>query len=211
MENYFENLNLAKEAIEKSFADFKFNLKNQENNVEKLIQELIFSRENHRDIFLLGFGRSSDVLNFFSTRLVQSIEYNWGQERLFEKHKVKMVNEDDFEPIIPPNTLVICLTGTGKTSLTLSFAEAYLEMGAKLILVTSNTEGTLWKNEKVELKIYVPGLDETDIAKKSPALEPDTPIRFKDTNPGPTYFEFNSLILFESIISVLKKSVESRH
>ncbi len=181
-------------------------LETQSEQIRLIIQDLLEARKDKKEVVLLGAGRCAEILNMFATRLVQPVRYKETETRLFDKKLVKLVSEKAFVSVIKPNALVICLSGTGKTGLTVTFAEVYVDMGANLILITSNRKGKLVK--KARVTIYLPGISDKDIEKHEYEYGTEQPIYIENTHPGPTIFECSALILLESICFAIIRNIE---
>jgi D-arabinose 5-phosphate isomerase GutQ len=174
----------------------KQHIMSQKESIDYLVQEILMAREKGGEIVLVGVGRCADILRMFMTRLLQ-------RPLLLSRSMVKIVSEGPFEPTISPDSLVICLSGSGRTMPTIAYAKRYAEMGAKLIFITSNRKSVLV--DAAKKWIFIPGLQKRDIHKPEYAYGPDQPVYFENSHPGPTLFECASLVLFDSVISSIQK------
>ncbi|AOL16205.1 6-phospho 3-hexuloisomerase [Sulfolobus sp. A20] len=112
--------------------------------VNKMISELENFYKNNRagKVLVMGAGRSGLVGRAFAMRLLH-LGYN------------SYVLGETIVPAIGKNDIVIAISGSGRTKLILTAAEAAKEAGAKLIAITSYNDSPLSKI--ADIVVEVPG------------------------------------------------------
>lgn len=112
--------------------------------VERMVNELIDFYKNRRNgkILIMGAGRSGLVGRAFAMRLLH-LGYN------------SYVLGETIVPPIGENDIVIAISGSGRTKLIVTAAEAAKEAKAKIIAITSYSESPLGKI--ADIIVEVPG------------------------------------------------------
>ncbi len=112
--------------------------------VNKMISELENFYKNNRagKVLVMGAGRSGLVGRAFAMRLLH-LGYN------------SYVLGETIVPAIGKNDIVIAISGSGRTKLILTAAEAAKEAGAKLVAITSYNDSPLSKI--ADIVVEVPG------------------------------------------------------
>ncbi|MEM1629494.1 MAG: 6-phospho-3-hexuloisomerase [Saccharolobus sp.] len=113
-------------------------------HVNRMVDELENFYKNNRNgkVMVMGAGRSGLVGRAFAMRLLH-LGYN------------SYVLGETIVPAIGKNDLVISISGSGRTKLILTAAEAAKEAGAKLIAITSYYDSPLAKIS--DIVVEVPG------------------------------------------------------
>jgi len=113
-----------------------------DNQVSKMIEELVDAYERGARILVMGAGRSGLVGRAFAMRL------------LHLGYQVAVLGETII-PRIRENDLVMALSGSGRTRLIVTAAEAAKHVGARIIAVTSYPDSPLAK--LADIIVVVPG------------------------------------------------------
>lgn len=110
--------------------------------VNKMISELENFYKNNRagKVLVMGAGRSGLVGRAFAMRLLH-LGYN------------SYVLGETIVPAIGKNDIVIAISGSGRTKLILTAAEAAKEAGAKLIAITSYNDSPLSKIADIVVEV----------------------------------------------------------
>jgi D-arabinose 5-phosphate isomerase GutQ len=180
-------------------------LKDQEKQIKSFIKLLVETKKDDGSIFLIGAGRSANILNFFMTRLIQLG---------FSEKNLSLVTEEKIPLLDPEKTLVICLSGTGLTEPAISYAVEYAKSKTLTIFITGNRHENNLKSplfDYANIVIYIPGISEYDLSHKKEkprAYGKDQIIKF-NLVPGPSLFECSAIFFLEAVISVLNKIKEA--
>lgn len=169
--------------IKSAASDIKENSK-----VSYLLTELQRIKEENREVFLYGAGRSGLVARAKAMRLM-----HLGYKSYFIG--------DTTTPAIQSGDLVIVISGSGETNAVITQVRIILtKIGAKVFAVTSNLDSTLGRFVDENCAIYVPGRKEEN------NIEDYEERRLRGTLPlvplG-SQFEINALVFCDSVIREL--------
>jgi hypothetical protein len=181
----------------------KFSLKHVDlGNVREFCSFLFDTKRKNGALYLIGAGRSLDVLTIFGARLMQD-PINLVVRPLSLSPKPRIQDSD---------AALIC-TGTGETASVLSMAENWLKINKNAALITSPTaEKYASQIFKViphpKILILLPGMTKKDIIRRreNPTeIHPPLNEHFKSgvLMPSPTKFELTSLLFLESVVTEL--------
>lgn len=170
------------ESIDKILADVN------QDDVKKFIDKIIHSRT----IFLVGAGRSGLAARAFAMRLMH-LGFN-----------VHVVGET-ITPSVKPGDLVIAVSGSGKTSSTLTVAKTAKEYGIGVISVTSYEDSPLAQLSDCIVKIKGrESLLSNDYTSRQLTGE------HEPLSPLGTLFELSSMIFLDSVITKLMRIYNKR-
>lgn len=153
---------------------------------ERMIEELLKTKKEGRKIFVMGAGRSGLVAKAFAMRL------------LHLGFDVYVIGET----ILPPvsrGDLVIAVSGSGRTRTVVAVAEAAKSVGAKVIAVTTFSDSPLGKIS--DMIVRIPG--RTKIATEEDYLLRQIYGIHEPLAPLGTLFEVTTLVFLDGIISEL--------
>jgi len=169
-------------SIEKILADV-----NQE-DVKKFIDKII----NSKNIFIVGAGRSGMVAKAFAMRLMH-LGFN-----------VYVVGET-ITPSVKPEDLVIAISGSGKTTSTLTVTQTAKKYGASIISVTSYEDSPIAQLSDCIVKIKGrEGLLSNDYTLRQLSGE------HEPLSPLGTLFELSSMIFLDSVIAELMRLLNKK-
>jgi len=159
-----------------------------DSEIDNFIDILLKTYKEGRKVLIIGAGRSGLVGKAFAMRLMH-LGFN---VYVLGETIVPALNNDD---------LVIAISGSGRTKLVVTAAEAAKNLGAKVVAVTSFPSSPLGK--LADLVVRVPGRakisreDDYNIRQLLGIYEPLAPLG--------TLFEITALITLDSIISEIMK------
>jgi len=159
-----------------------------DSEIDSFIDILLKTYKEGRKVLIIGAGRSGLVGKAFAMRLMH-LGFN-----------VYVLGET-IVPALSNNDLVIAISGSGRTKLVVTAAEAAKNLGAKVVAVTSFPSSPLGK--LADLVVRVPGRakisreDDYNIRQLLGIYEPLAPLG--------TLFEVTALITLDSIISEIMK------
>ncbi|OYT47523.1 MAG: 6-phospho-3-hexuloisomerase [Desulfurococcales archaeon ex4484_42] len=159
-----------------------------DSEIDSFIDILLKTYKEGRKVLIIGAGRSGLVGKAFAMRLMH-LGFN-----------VYVLGET-IVPALNNNDLVIAISGSGRTKLVVTAAEAAKNLGAKVVAVTSFPSSPLGK--LADLVVRVPGRakisreDDYNIRQLLGIYEPLAPLG--------TLFEITALITLDSIISEIMK------
>ncbi len=153
-----------------------------DNQVNKMIEELVNAYERSARILVMGAGRSGLVGRAFAMRL------------LHLGYQVAVLGETII-PRIRENDLVIALSGSGRTRLIVTAAEAAKHVGARIIAVTSYPDSPLAK--LADIIVIVPG--RTKIAREEDYFARQILGIHEPLAPLGTLFEDTLLVFLDGI------------
>jgi len=162
----------------------------REEELARFVEVLAEAYENNRKVLIVGAGRSGLIGRAFAMRLMH-LGLN-----------VYVLGET-ITPRLDPEDLVVVISGSGRTHLVVTAAEAAKALGAKVVTVTSHPESPLGK--LADLVVYVPGrtkiaeVDEYVIRQIMGLHEPLTPLG--------TLFENTALAVLDGVIVELMKKL----
>ena len=154
--------------------------------VEKLIDLLIYAQAANRSIFVVGAGRSGLIGRGFAMRLMHL------------GFHVYVIGET-ITPAAGRGDVVLAISGSGQTGIVVEVAQVAKKVGSTVIAVTSHPESPLGK--LADHVVFVPGRtkisDETDYFSRQ-ILGIHEPLA-----PLGTLFEIAASIFLESIVTEL--------
>ncbi len=159
-----------------------------DSEIDNFIDILLKTYKEGRKVLIIGAGRSGLVGKAFAMRLMH-LGFN---VYVLGETIVPALNNDD---------LVIAISGSGRTKLVVTAAEAAKNLGAKVVAVTSFPSSPLGK--LADLVVRVPGRakisreDDYNIRQLLGIYEPLAPLG--------TLFEITALITLDSIISEIMR------
>jgi len=159
-----------------------------DSEIDSFIDILLRTYKEGRKVLIIGAGRSGLVGKAFAMRLMH-LGFN-----------VYVLGET-IVPALNNNDLVIAISGSGRTKLVVTAAEAAKNLGAKVVAITSFPSSPLGK--LADLVVRVPGRakisheDDYNIRQLLGIYEPLAPLG--------TLFEVTALITLDSIISEIMK------
>ncbi|AWX32666.1 6-phospho-3-hexuloisomerase [Methanosphaera sp. BMS] len=172
----------------------------QEVNQDDL-KEMINTIKEADSIFVMGLGRSGLVAKAFAMRLMH-LGLN-----------VYVVGET-ITPAITEKDCLIAISGSGETSYILSTTDTAIDIGSKIIAITSYPESSLGKKSDVvvEVKGRTKNENEPSYIKRQISGQHQT------LSPLGTLFEISALVFLDSTIAQLmyeygltEKDLKARH
>ena len=160
--------------------------------VNAFFAEIIATHEDRHRIFVLGAGRSGLVASAFAMRLMHLgfDVYVFGEV---------------VTPAVEPNDLVIAVSGTGETGPVNETAKIAKQHGARIAVVTSNTDSSLGKIATNAVTIR--GRTEAD---ETSFLERQVTGVSIALTPLGTLFEINVMVFLDSVIAGLIAALEKK-
>ena len=144
--------------------------------------------DNAKSIFISGAGRSKLVGNFFAMRLMHG------------GYDVNVVGEI-VTPSVKAGDLLIIISGSGETKQLIAFTKKAKEIGAKIMLISANSDSTIG-----DLADGVFQIGKTELYAKVKGM------------PMGTVFELSTLCFLEALIShviwekgIPEEEMQSRH
>jgi len=155
--------------------------------VERMINKLVeaYERRDHK-ILVMGAGRSGLVGRAFATRLLH-LGYN------------VYVLGDTIVPRIGEKDIVIAISGSGRTKLIVTAAEAAKHVGATVIAVTSYPDSPL--AEIADIVVEVPG--RTKIAREEDYFARQILGIHEPLAPLGTLFEDTAMVFLDAVVAEL--------
>ncbi len=170
-------------------ADFIINATKElkREQVERMINKLVeaYERRNHK-ILVMGAGRSGLVGRAFAMRLLH-LGYN------------VYVLGDTIVPRIGEGDIVIAISGSGRTKLIVTAAEAAKHVGATVIAVTSYPDSPL--AEIADIVVEVPG--RTKIAREEDYFARQILGIHEPLAPLGTLFEDTAMVFLDAVVAEL--------
>jgi len=160
--------------------------------VNAFVAEIIATHESRHRIFLLGEGRSGLVARSFAMRLMHLgfDVYVFGEV---------------VTPAVKTNDLVIAVSGTGETGPVNETAKIAKRHGARIAVVTSNTDSSL--GEIATNTVTIRGRTEAD---ETSFLERQVTGISISLTPLGTLFEINVMVFLDSVIAGLIAALEKK-
>lgn len=159
-----------------------------DNQVNRMVEELISAYERGARILVMGAGRSGLVGKAFAMRL------------LHLGYQVAVLGETII-PRIRENDLILALSGSGRTRLIVTAAEAAKHVGAKIIAVTSFPDSPL--AQLADVIVVVPG--RTKIAREEDYFARQILGIHEPLAPLGTLFEDTLMVFLDGISVELMK------
>ena len=170
-------------------ADFIINATKElkREQVERMINKLVeaYERRDHK-ILVMGAGRSGLVGRAFAMRLLH-LGYN------------VYVLGDTIVPRIGKGDIVIAISGSGRTKLIVTAAEAAKHVGATVIAVTSYPDSPL--AEIADIVVEVPG--RTKIAREEDYFARQILGIHEPLAPLGTLFEDTAMVFLDAVVAEL--------
>ena len=170
-------------------ADFIINATKElkREQVERMINKLVeaYERRNHK-ILVMGAGRSGLVGRAFAMRLLH-LGYD------------VYVLGDTIVPRIGEGDIVIAISGSGRTKLIVTAAEAAKHVGATVIAVTSYSDSPL--AEIADIVVEVPG--RTKIAREEDYFARQILGIHEPLAPLGTLFEDTAMVFLDAVVAEL--------
>ncbi len=156
-----------------------------DNEVDKMVNVLIEAYKNRgrRKILVMGAGRSGLVGRAFAMRLMH-LGYN------------AYVLGDTIVPRIGEGDIVVAISGSGRTKLIITAAEAAKAVGATLIALTTYPESPLGK--LADIVVRIPG--RTKIAKEEDYFARQILGIHEPLAPLGTLFEDTCMVFLDALI-----------
>jgi len=156
-----------------------------DNEVDKMVNVLIEAYKNRgrRKILVMGAGRSGLVGRAFAMRLMH-LGYN------------AYVLGDTIVPRIGEGDMVVAISGSGRTKLIITAAEAAKAVGATLIALTTYPESPLGK--LADIVVRIPG--RTKIAKEEDYFARQILGIHEPLAPLGTLFEDTCMVFLDALI-----------
>ncbi len=183
------------EALKKSMKEIALFINNaiehiKEEEVEKMIDVLVRAYHNHgrRKILVMGAGRSGLVGKAFAMRLMH-LGYN------------AYVLGETIVPRIGKEDIVIAISGSGRTRLIVTAAEAAKAVGATLIAITTYPDSPLGK--LADVVVTVPG--RSKIAKEEDYFARQILGIHEPLAPLGTLFEDTCMVFLDGLVVELMK------
>ncbi|MCD6155312.1 MAG: 6-phospho-3-hexuloisomerase [Candidatus Verstraetearchaeota archaeon] len=154
--------------------------------VEKMIDMLIYAQAANRSIFVVGAGRSGLIAKAFAMRLMHL------------GFHVYVIGET-ITPAAGKGDVLVAISGSGRTGIVVTVAQVAKQVGVKVVAVTSHPDSPLGKLS--DHVVFVPGRtkisDETDYFSRQ-ILGIHEPLA-----PLGTLFEIAAMVFLESIVTEL--------
>ncbi len=170
-------------------ADFIINASRalKKEQVERMINKLVevYHRKDHK-ILVMGAGRSGLVGRAFAMRLLH-LGYN------------VYVLGDTIVPRIGKDDIVVAISGSGRTKLIVTAAEAAKQVGATVIAVTSYPDSPL--AEIADIVVEVPG--RTKIAREEDYFARQILGIHEPLAPLGTLFEDTAMVFLDAVVAEL--------
>ena len=170
-------------------ADFIINASRalKKEQVERMINKLVevYHRKDHK-ILVMGAGRSGLVGRAFAMRLLH-LGYN------------VYVLGDTIVPRIGKDDIVVAISGSGRTKLIITAAEAAKQVGATVIAVTSYPDSPL--AEIADIVVEVPG--RTKIAREEDYFARQILGIHEPLAPLGTLFEDTAMVFLDAVVAEL--------
>ena len=170
-------------------ADFIINASRalKKEQVERMINKLVevYHRKDHK-ILVMGAGRSGLVGRAFAMRLLH-LGYN------------VYVLGDTIVPRIGKDDIVVAISGSGRTKLIVTAAEAAKQVGATVIAVTSYPDSPLAKI--ADIVVEVPG--RTKIAREEDYFARQILGIHEPLAPLGTLFEDTAMVFLDAVVAEL--------
>lgn len=174
-----------------------------QNDISKFCDFLLETKRRDGALYLIGAGRSLDVLKLFGARIMQD-PINLVTQPLALLPKPHIGDVD---------SALIC-TGTGETAPVISITESWMKINKNIGLITSlaskkHNSRILELVTRPKSLIFLPGITKRDIERRRKRPHeihsPLTEIFFKKTIliPSQTKFELAVLAFLESVITEL--------
>lgn len=160
----------------------------------RMLEALMDAKANEAKIFLGGAGRSGLVAKTFAMRLMH-LGFN-----------VFVIGETT-TPAVRENDLVILISGSGNTRSIAEIGEIVVNLGAKLITVSSKEKSAL-ANISDNLIIF-PSKTKDDSNYKDGYIERHLVGDYSNLVPMGTSFEIMSLVFLDSIVAQLIQLTDS--
>jgi len=154
--------------------------------VEKMLEELLQAWDMKKKVLVVGGGRSGLIGKAFAMRLIH-----------FE-FKVYVIGET-IVPSIEEGDVVFIISGSGQTRLPITLAEMAKNLGANVIVLTSQPNSPLSKF--ADLIIEIPGRRE--IVREKEYLSRQLLGYGEPLDPMGSIFEGSSMIFLDSVIAEL--------
>lgn len=154
--------------------------------VEKFISKLISVYYDSRKILVLGAGRSGLVGRAFAMRL-SHLGFN------------VYVFGETINPPLNPGDMLIAISGSGRTKLVVTAAEAAKSLGAVVVSITTYPNSPLGSMSDITVRVpgrtKVSGEDDYNVRQLKGLYEPLAPLG--------TLFEVTTLVMLDSVAAEL--------
>ncbi len=154
--------------------------------VEKFISKLVSAYYDSRKILVLGAGRSGLVGRAFAMRL-SHLGFN------------VYVFGETINPPLNPGDMLIAISGSGRTKLVVTAAEAAKSLGAVVVSITTYPDSPLGSISDITVRVpgrtKVSGEDDYNVRQLKGLYEPLAPLG--------TLFEVTTLVMLDSVTAEL--------
>jgi len=154
-----------------------------EDEVEKMIRILLEARSSGRRVMVVGAGRSGLVGKAFAMRLMHL------------GFDVYVVGET-ITPSLRKGDVLIAISGSGRTHVVVSVADAARKMGGRVIAVTSFRDSPLARIS--HLVVIVPG--RTKVAKEEDYFARQILGMYEPLAPLGTLFEDSAMVFLDGVV-----------
>ncbi|MEM0453211.1 MAG: 6-phospho-3-hexuloisomerase [Sulfolobales archaeon] len=158
----------------------------KEYQVEDFVKILLDTYNSTNKVIVVGAGRSGLIGRAFAMRLMH-LGFN------------VYVLGDTIVPSLRPNDLMIAISGSGRTKLVITVAEAAKSVGAKVIAITTYLNSPIAKI--ADMVVEVPG--RTKISNQNDYYLRQLMGIYEPLAPLGTLFEVTTMIMLDAIIAEL--------
>ncbi|MDO5825052.1 MAG: 6-phospho 3-hexuloisomerase [Methanosphaera sp. rholeuAM130] len=160
--------------------------KSTENVNQDDLSKMIDTIRQVDNIFVMGLGRSGLVAKAFAMRLMHL------------GLSVYVVGET-ITPAITKNDCLIAISGSGETSYILSTTDTAIDIGSKIIAITSYPDSSLGK--KADVVVEIKGRTKND--NENSYIKRQISGQHQTLSPLGTLFEISALVFLDSTIAEL--------
>lgn len=154
--------------------------------IEEFIKVLLDSYSRGSKVIVVGAGRSGLIGRAFAMRLMH-LGFN------------VYVLGDTIVPSLRPNDLMIAISGSGRTKLVITVAEAAKSVGAKVIALTTYINSPLAKI--ADMIVEVPG--RTKISEQNDYYLRQLMGIYEPLAPLGTLFEVTTMVMLDAVVAEL--------
>jgi 6-phospho-3-hexuloisomerase len=158
--------------------------------VSKMLEMLLETREKGSKVMVVGVGRSGLVGKAFAMRLMH-LGFN-----------VYVLGET-ITPAVSKGDLMIAISGSGTTQIVVSVAEAAKRMGARVVAITSFPNSQLATVS--DHVVHIPG--RTKISKEIDYFARQVLGIYEPLAPLGTLFEDAAMVFFDGVVVALMRSL----
>ncbi|MEM0361657.1 MAG: 6-phospho-3-hexuloisomerase [Sulfolobales archaeon] len=158
----------------------------KEYQIEEFIKILLDSYSRGSKVIVVGAGRSGLIGRAFAMRLMH-LGFN------------VYVLGDTIVPSLRPNDLMIAISGSGRTKLVITVAEAAKSVGAKVIALTTYINSPLAKI--ADMIVEVPG--RTKISEQNDYYLRQLMGIYEPLAPLGTLFEVTTMVMLDAVVAEL--------